>query len=297
MTGTENPTNALVVEHLPLVGYHVNATLSRVPSYVSRSDLASAGSLALVKAARAYDPSTGVPFARYASLRIKGALLDELRGMDWVSRGARRRVRALTEVADELTATLGHAPSRNELAEATGMPVEEIDAARGDAEVRVLSIEAYDGVIADTVAETGAGPEESLLLGERLEYLRAAVESLPERMRYVIEQLFFHDRPVLELTEELGVTRSRISQMRTEALALLRDGMNANLDPDMVQTTDRPDGVADRRRQAYFAQVASRAASGAQVSTAQAVPHQRPGTHDEVRADAALAVDLDWAVG
>ena len=80
----------LVVEHLPIVGYNVSEILHRVPPTVSRDELASAGALALVLAARAYDPSTNVPFARYATLRIKGALLDELRSMDWASRGARR---------------------------------------------------------------------------------------------------------------------------------------------------------------------------------------------------------------
>lgn len=282
VNATENVTNALVVEHLPLVGYHVNAMLSRVPSYVSRSDLASAGSLALVKAARAYDEATGVPFARYAALRIKGALIDELRGMDWVSRGARRRARQLTEVADSLTASLGRAPSRTELAAATGMAVEEVDAARGDAEVRVLSLEAFDGVVADTVVAREMGPEESLLVNERLHFLRAGVESLPERLRYVVEQLFFHDRPVVELADELGVTQSRISQLRTEALALLKDGMNANLDPELVPTTGRTEGVAARRRQAYFAQVAARAASNAHASTVTAVPTQYLGAHDEM---------------
>jgi len=88
--------DALVTANLPLVGYAVSDLLCRVPPYVSRDDLASAGALALVQAARAYDPSTGVPYARYAAVRIRGALLDELRAMDWVSRGARQRARRVT---------------------------------------------------------------------------------------------------------------------------------------------------------------------------------------------------------
>ncbi|WP_255491697.1 MULTISPECIES: sigma-70 family RNA polymerase sigma factor [unclassified Actinotalea] len=280
MTIADQADAALIVENLPLVGYHVNATLSRVPSYVSRSDLASAGAFALVKAAKAYDASTGVPFSRYASLRIKGALIDELRGMDWVSRGARRRARRLGEVVDDLTATLGRAPSRTEVAEATGMTVDEVDAARSDADVRVVSIDAFDGVVADQVVAVGAGPEESLLAAERLQYLHAGVEALPERMRYVVEELFFHDRPVVELAEELGVTQSRISQLRTAALQMLRDGMNASLDPALVQQADRPDGVAERRRQAYYADVAARAAGAAHASTVKVVPRPHDGAHD-----------------
>lgn len=275
--------NALVEANLALVGYHVNATLARVPAHVLRSDLVSAGSLALVRAARAYDATTGVPFARYAALRIKGALIDELRGMDWISRGARRRARHMTEVVDDLTATLGRAPSRAEVAEATGLAVEDVDSARTDADVRVLSYDAFDGGIADSVVAVGLGPEESLLNAERLQYLHAGIESLPERMRYVVEQLFFHDRPVTELAAEMGVTQSRISQLRTAALGLLRDGMNASLEPTMVTTAERPDGVAERRRQAFFAEVAARA-GGASTG----VPTQRTGAHDEARADGAL---------
>lgn len=275
MNAPENPTNALVVENMPLVGYHVNAMLGRVPSYVARADLVSAGALALVRAARGYDETTGVPFARYASLRIKGALIDELRGMDWISRGARRRARQVTEVADQLTGALGRAPRRDELASAMGVGVEEVDFARSAAEVRVLSIDGYDGALAETVVSTGISPEESLLADERLTFLRAGVSSLPERLRYVVEELFFHDRAVADLAEELGVTQSRISQLRTEALGLLKDGMNASLDPQLVQAADRPEGVAERRRRAYFAEVAARAAAGAGAGTLSSVPTQR----------------------
>lgn len=270
-------TDALVVEHLPLVGYHVNAMLGRVPASVSRAELASAGALALVQAARAYDPETGVPFERYAALRIRGALVDELRGMDWLSRGARRRARQLGEVSDQLTSHLGRIPTRAELATALGVGEDEVEAARGDAEVKLLSIDGFDTTVADMVLDSGPGPEASVLANEQLRYLTAGVEALPERLRYVIEQLFFADRPVVELAEELGVTQSRISQLRTEALTLLRDGMNASLDPELVPQAARPDGVAERRRRAYFASVAAKAANN---GTAAVVPHQRPGAHD-----------------
>ena len=272
----------LVVAHLPLVGYHVNEVLTRVPSSVSRDDLASAGSLALVLAARAYDASMGVPFGRYAALRIRGALIDELRSMDWASRGARQRAREVSSTSDRLTSTLGRAPSREELAAAIGTNVEGIDAARQDADRRVFSIDGAVNPIADLISDNGPGPEECLLTGERMRFLGAAVETLPERLRYVVDQLFFQDRPVTELADELGVTQSRISQLRSEALALLRDGKNANLDPELLPSAERPDGVAERRRQAYFASVAARAAESAKVSGLVSAPRGVvPVQHEE----------------
>lgn len=293
---TEQQMSDLVVAHLPLVGYHVNEVLMRVPSSVSRDDLASAGSLALVLASRAYDPSTGVPFGRYAALRIRGALLDELRSMDWASRGARQRARELSATSDRLTSSLGRAPSREELAAAIGTDVAGVDAARHDSERRVLSIDASVNPLADVLSDGAPGPEELLLTNERLTYLKAAVQTLPERLRYVVEQLFFHDRPVIELADELDVTQSRVSQLRSEALALLRDGMNASLDPELVAAAERPDGVAERRRQAYFASVAARAAENAKVSGILATPAPQgvvPLPHEESSA----IVDLTAVAG
>lgn len=290
MTAPDRAADDLVLANLALVGYHVSSMLGRLPAHVQRAELASAGYLALVQAARAYDPSTGVPFARYAALRIRGALVDELRGMDWISRGARRRVRQLNEVADVLTAHLGRVPSREELAQALGVGADEVDAARGDAGVRVLSIDGLEAT-AESVVSEELGPEERLIADERLHYLRAGVESLPERLRHVVEELFFKDRPVPELAAELGVTQSRISQLRTEALSLLKDGMNGSLDPELVTSTEGT-GVAARRRQAYVAQVAARAAQSAAVGVTTVVaevPTQRAGTHDAVEAYRAAA--------
>lgn len=262
VTTTGHATDELVAQHLPLVGYHVSEMLMRVPRTVNRDDLASAGSLALVLAARAYDATTGVPFARYAALRIRGALLDELRSMDWATRGARHRARELTTTTETLAASLGRTPTRDELATALGTDVAGVDQARDDAARRVLSLDATVHPLAELVADRGPSPEEALLATERLQYLRAGVSTLPDRLRHVIEELFLKDRPVAELAAELGVTQSRVSQLRTEALTLLRDGLNASLDPDLVPEADRPDGVAERRRQTYFAAVAARAAMG-----------------------------------
>src|SRR5680860_748232 len=137
MNAAMNRSNDLVESHLALVGYSVNEVLARVPSHVCRSDLMSAGAMALVRAARSFDDTKGVPFARYASLRIRGALVDELRSMDWVSRGVRRRARAASEATDTLTSQLGRTPTKDEIAQAMGVSVHEVHTAQADAETRV----------------------------------------------------------------------------------------------------------------------------------------------------------------
>lgn len=272
---TPAEVDALVAENLPLVGYNVSEVLHRVPPSVSRDELASAGALALVLAARAYDATTGVPFARYASLRIKGAILDELRSMDWASRGARRRSRELETATERLRATLGRTPSREELAETLGVDVPAVDAARADSERRVLSLDVPDSQVAGTVRDTDLTPEEQVLSGERAHWLRAAVTELPERLRVVITGLYLEDRAIADLATDLGVTQSRISQLRTEALGLLRDGLNTAFDPDLVEAPVRPDGVAERRRQAYYAAIAARAALTVDGPLLDAVPTPR----------------------
>lgn len=284
MTSTSPSVDDLVLANLPLVGYAVSELLHRVPPSVSRDELASAGSVALVLAARAYDPTTGVPFARYASLRIRGALLDELRSMDWASRGARHRVRELAATSERLTATLGRSPSRTELAGAMGTDLAAVDRASVETARRVLSIDAADVAVTDMVRDDAPTPEEALLTAERLHWLRAAVHTLPERLRVVIEGLFVEDRSVAELADQLGVTQSRISQLRTEALTLLRDGLNANLEPELVPTVERPDGVAERRRQTYFASVAARAAMAAAPNGVVPLPRRSPRSAPSVSA-------------
>src|SRR2546430_16123858 len=125
-TATTSPMSGrqlddLVRTHLPLVGHLVRELLSRVPAHVSREDLVSAGMAALATAAKAYDPARGTSFGGFASVRIRGALLDELRGLDWASRSVRSRARRIDTAPQELTAGPGRTATPTQLAQVLGV--------------------------------------------------------------------------------------------------------------------------------------------------------------------------------
>jgi RNA polymerase sigma factor for flagellar operon FliA len=248
----------LVRQHLPLVHYAVAEVASRVPRHVSRADLVSAGMVGLAQAARSYDPARGIGFDRYAAQRIRGALLDELRSRDWASRSVRAKARTVASATEQLTATLGRTPTNAEVAERTGMDIRAVDDLADDVHRAVVLnydslVESGDGEA--VVPADGLSPEASIVERERKAYLVDAVAALPERLRRVVVGYFFEELPMQVLAEELGVSESRISQMRAEALALIQDGMNSQLEPDLV-IDERPDGRVAKRKAAYYAQVA-----------------------------------------
>ncbi|MEU7909117.1 sigma-70 family RNA polymerase sigma factor [Actinoplanes sp. NPDC049118] len=249
----------VVRAHMPLVGHLVREMLARVPAHVNRDDLLSAGYAALVAAARGFDDGRGVPFARFAAARVRGALLDELRGLDWASRSVRQRARRTDSARQELTAELGRMPSATEVAARLGCSVEDVESADDDVQRAVVfSLQGFATAGADDmVTEPSAGPEEILIRRERLGYLRHAVEVLPERLRAVITGYFFDERPMAQIAVELGVTESRVSQLRAEALALLKDGLNTHLDPALAAESPAKEGCVARRRSAYFDEIAT----------------------------------------
>ncbi len=215
---------------------------------------------ALAAAAQSFDPARGVPFGRYAARRIRGALLDELRSLDWASRSLRSRAREREAARESLAVALRREPTDHEVAAEMGVGVDELKRMSADLhQAVVLRLDALvDGGAADAMLpKTTQTPESVVVAQEREAYLAAAVAALPERLRTVIQATFFEDRPLREVADELEVTESRISQIRTEALGMLRDGLNANLDPDLLPAT--PGGVVGRRRAAYYAEIAGRA--------------------------------------
>lgn len=249
----------LVRKHLPLVDYAVNDVATRVPRHVARADLMSAGLEGLAQAARSFDPARGIPFDRYATSRIRGALLDELRHRDWASRSVRAKARRVNAVSDELTVKLGRTPTAGEVASAADMDHQTVNALHEDLHrAVVLNFEglAKHGSVDEIMPADKRGPDAILLERERQAYLHAAIGALDDRLRHVVIGFFFEERPMQELADELGVTESRISQMRAEALLLLRDGMNSQLDPDILPPDPESPRVA-KRKAAYYAAVAA----------------------------------------
>lgn len=217
----------LVKDNLPLVGYLVRELVGRLPAHVSRDDLTSAGMLALVTSAQGFDVSRGVPFNRFATIRIRGALTDELRSMDWASRGVRSKARELSTAQQELTSVLGRTPTRSELAEVLGTSVQELNNLAADVHrAATLSVEGLSEATGeDLLPSRTVGPESLLVQREQVGLLRDAIAELPERLRVVIEEYFYGNRRMADIAAELGVTESRISQLRSEALGMLRAGL------------------------------------------------------------------------
>jgi RNA polymerase sigma factor for flagellar operon FliA len=259
---TGAPTAAEVEElvrtHLALVGHLVREVVNRVPAHVIRDDLVSAGMYALTLSAKGFDPNLGVPFARFASFRIRGALTDELRTMDWASRAVRGKARELNTVRADLTQTIGREPTRNEIAAAMGMSLAEIHCLESDVQrAGLMSLQALPTeVSAAVVPSTAEQPDQLLVRREQIGYLRDAVAELPEKLQFVVEEYFFGHRKMADIAHDLGVTESRVSQLRSEALVLLRSAMAA-VDEGTVDAPAPGRGRA-AAKQAYCAAVAAR---------------------------------------
>ncbi|MCW4385743.1 sigma-70 family RNA polymerase sigma factor [Salinibacterium sp. SYSU T00001] len=264
--------NALVVENLPLVGYLVSELCARA-SHLSRDDLASAGAVGLITAAESFKPELGIPFGAYARKRILGAFSDEMRSEDWASRGTRRRIKETLAVEEKLTAALGRTPAIDEVAQALGVDRTAAQEAMADAARHVTTLD--DITAGQLVAETVL-PEEQLLEDERTGFVRSAVDVLPEKMRHIITAIYFEDRTVKEVAEELGITHSAVSQQRSEAIRLLRDGMNTHFADD--ESPREPESrISAASRSAYLARLADQAFSGMSRMAAAPAPFQNSG--------------------
>ena len=256
-SASDTSLSLLIEQHLPLVKHVVYQVAVHFPRHVDRDELARAGSLGLVEAAGRYDEARGVPFERFAAQRIRGAILDAARAADWAPRSVRTLARRLENVEQRLATELGRTPNSEEKAEALGMTEDELRRLQDRMHrsvVLALEHEVYEGAdeemsLVDILPDVqNREPSEELEHRELHAYLHDAVDLLPERHRLVVVGYFLEGRTSQELARFLGVTESRISQLRSEALEMVREGIEAQFEQG---PRDEPTGRVARRKVRY----------------------------------------------
>ena len=223
----------LILTYAPLVKFVAGRLGSGLPAHVDENDLVSYGLLGLIGAIERYDPDRDVKFETYAITRIKGAIIDELRAMDWVPRSVRARAREIERAMASLEAQLHRAPTDAEIAEKIGITEEELEDSLTDIsrssiaaldEVWTISSSGGDQVaLIDTIEDTeGPEPQAALDETETREALAESIAALPEREKLVITLYYYEELTLREIGDVLGVTESRVSQLHTKAILRLR---------------------------------------------------------------------------
>jgi RNA polymerase sigma factor FliA len=233
--GDERARERLVVAYSPLVKFIAGRMASGLPSHVEESDLISYGLLGLIGAIERFDLEREIKFETFAVARIKGAIIDELRSLDWVPRSVRAKARDVEKAHAALEAKLGRTPSDEEMAAQLEITLEEFNDALLDiANSSVLALddlwtfadpEGGGGQISvlDTIQDPAAvDPHSEAEASALKDRLADAIESLPERERLVIALYYYENLTLREIGEVLGVTESRVSQLHTKAVLALR---------------------------------------------------------------------------
>lgn len=235
MTQRLNPAQRELVErNIALVEHIVKRMAARFPSSHDRDDLVQAGIMGLIEASTRFDPSHGTAFSTFVGRRIEGAIIDHLRRDDWAPRSVRAGERQLQQAEADVVARRGGVhPGDAELSQMLGVTVDDVRRLR--CRIAEASLDSLDrpvgrgeavSTLSETVADlSGLGVEGELDERELRAYLRDAVSLLPERHRLVIVGHFLEGRSMTELGELLGVTQSRASQLKEDALRLIREGM------------------------------------------------------------------------
>jgi RNA polymerase sigma factor for flagellar operon FliA len=243
------------------VGRTVAKVSARYPRHVDREELWNAGALGLVEAARRYNPDSGIPFERFAAIRIRGAIIDSTRTRDWASRSVRRRYREVEEATSALRDETGRDPDRTTLAKALGVTISELEKTQAQSAASMLlyldhqrpdeTVSLRDMIIDQ---DTTVQPEAALEQREMLGTLRTAVTGLPETHAEVIRRYYFEGEMLQDIAKDLGVTQARVSQIRSEGLTSLRAWFGTLYEGAPAVSDD---SAGKRARAAYVAQLSN----------------------------------------
>ena len=224
--------NAMVEEYLPLVKYVASRIAGRLPSHIELDDLINSGIIGLIDAIEKFDPSRKIKFKTYAEFRIKGAILDELRALDWVPRSTRQKASRIERAFAELERKLGRVASDHEMVEYLGVPFEEYHQllleARGVSlisldELRTDNDDSAERNLLEFLADpSAADPADVMNLDQVYRIVAESIDMLPDKERLVISLYYYDELTMKEIGEILEITESRVSQVHTKAILRLR---------------------------------------------------------------------------
>ncbi|WP_215141584.1 FliA/WhiG family RNA polymerase sigma factor [Exiguobacterium qingdaonense] len=225
--------NDLLAHYEFLIHYHVQRMIVTLPKSVERDELKSLGYMGLYDALMKYDPEHNNKFDTYAAFRIRGAIIDGLRKIDWLPRSVREKVKKIDQVAEQLEQSLHRAPTKSELAHACDLPISEIE--RTMAEGYFANMLSIDEAV--TLQEEGKvmsvtyfdpdseKPEDTLLQRELIDVLAEEIDHLSEKERLVVSLFYFDELTLTEIGEVLELSTSRISQIHSKALKTLKHAL------------------------------------------------------------------------
>jgi RNA polymerase sigma factor for flagellar operon FliA len=223
--------DALITRHLPKVKYIADRMAAKLPPSVERDDLYGAGVVGLIDAVERFDASRGIAFTTFAEMRVRGAILDNLRSLDWASRGSRRRVREMQEAFAAVESQKGASATEEEVAAHMQIPLPELrDAMREMRDLTVSNLDEPDAntgtALSDMLSDGSSSPLDNLQDTEQRQLLAGAIDLLPQKERQVVALYYLEELNMKEIGEVLGVSESRVSQLRTQAIVRLRSNLN-----------------------------------------------------------------------
>lgn len=234
---------AVIEEYAPMIKYVANRIAMRLPPHIEVDDLISVGVLGLIDAIDKYDSSRGAKFKTYAEFRVRGAILDELRSMDWVPRSVRQKASSMETVVRKLQNKLGRPPEDDEIADEMGISLDELFNALNETKsMPILSLEdlgiAKDSGEQQSLLECLAGkgdadPQTHFRLVELKEIIAKAIDNLPEKERLMISLYYYEELTMKEIGEVLGITESRVSQIHSKAVFRLRNKLKSIIADEM----------------------------------------------------------------
>ena len=234
---------AVINEYAPMVKYVANRISMRLPPHVEVDDLISVGVLGLIDAIDKYDSTRGAKFKTYAEFRVRGAILDELRSMDWVPRSVRQKASSMDGVVQKLQNKLGRRPEDDEVAEEMGVSLDELFTTLNETKsMPILSLEdlgiAKESGEQQSLLDCLAGkndvdPQMHIRLVELKEIISKAIDTLPEKERLMISLYYYEELTMKEIGEVLEVTESRVSQIHSKAVFRLRNKLKSIIAEEM----------------------------------------------------------------